>query len=68
MIKQLLKEFKVQFKCLGENTEKYITFSVPTKKELDNGKIVTYRLKFIHNNRFMLTSLSDLVDNLSEIF
>ena len=68
MIKQLLKEFKGQFKCLGENTEKYITFSVPTKKELDNGKIVTYRLKFIHNNRFMLTSLSDLVDNLSEIF
>ena len=37
MIKQLLKEFKGQFKCLGENTEKYITFSVPTKKELDNG-------------------------------
>ena len=68
MIKQLLKEFKGQFKCLGENTEKNITFSVPTKKELDNGKIVTYRLKFIHNNRFMLTSLSDLVDNLSEIF
>ena len=68
IIKQLLKEFKGQFKCLGENTEKYITFSVPTKKELDNGKIVTYKLKFIDSYRFMLTSLSDLIDNLSEFF
>ena len=32
IIKQLAKEFEVQFKCLGENTEKYITFSVPFKK------------------------------------
>ena len=32
IIKQLLEEFKRQFKCSGENTEKYITFSVPIKK------------------------------------
>ena len=32
------EEFKGQFKCLGENTEKYITFSVPIKKEVVNGK------------------------------
>ena len=25
--KQLPEEFEVQFKCLGENTEKYITYS-----------------------------------------
>ena len=37
IIKQLAKEFKGQFKCLGENTEKYITFSVPIKKD-DNSK------------------------------
>ena len=29
IIKQLAKEFDGHFKCLGENTEKYITFSVP---------------------------------------
>ena len=28
-IKMLAKEFEDQFECLGENTEKYITFSVP---------------------------------------
>ena len=32
IIKQLAKEFEGHFKCLGENTEKYITFSVPFKK------------------------------------
>ena len=25
-IKQLAKEFKGQFECLGENTEKYVSF------------------------------------------
>ena len=33
IINQLAKEFDVQLECLGENTEKYITFSVPIKKE-----------------------------------
>ena len=32
IIKQLAKEFEGQFKCLGENTEKYITSLVPIKK------------------------------------
>ena len=30
---ELAEEFKGQFECLGENTEKYITFSVPIKKK-----------------------------------
>ena len=41
IIKELTEEFKRQFECLGENTEKYIIFSVPIKKELDNGKANT---------------------------
>ena len=48
--------------------EKYITFSVPIKKECNNGKIISYKLKFIDSFRFMSTSLSSLVDNLSEIY
>ena len=36
IIKQLVREFKYYLECLGENTEKYITFSVPIKKVLDN--------------------------------
>ena len=47
--------------------EKYITFSVPIKKECDNGKTITYKLKFIDSFRFMPTSLSELVDNTSGI-
>ena len=38
IIYELSKEFEGQFECLGENAEKYITFSVPVKKELDNAK------------------------------
>ena len=32
IIKELAKEFECQFERLGENTEKYIIFSVPIKK------------------------------------
>ena len=67
IIKQLAREFKGNFECLGENTEKYITFSVPIKKEHDNGKPSIYKLKFIDSYRFMQDSLSNLVDNLSDI-
>ena len=38
VIKKLAEDFKGEFECLGENTEKHITFSVPLKKENDNGK------------------------------
>ena len=48
--------------------EKYITFSVPIKKECDNGKTIAYKLRFIDSFRFMSTSLSELVDNMSGIF
>ena len=41
-------------------------FSVPVKKELDNGKTVTDKIKFIDSRRLMSSSLSSLVDNLSE--
>ena len=68
VIKKLAEEFKGEFECLGENTEKYITFSVPLKKENDDGKIITYKLKFIDSYRFMQSSLSKLVDNLSGVY
>ena len=48
IIKELVKEFDGNFECLGENTEKYITFSVPLKKEIKNkNKIIeiTYKIK-----------------------
>ena len=74
IIKELAKEFEGEFECLGENTEKYITFSVPIKKEITkthkdgNNKItkISYKIKFTDSFRFMSSSLSNLVDNLSE--
>ena len=74
IIKELAEEFEGEFECLGENTEKYISFSVPIKKEITkkdkngNDKItkISYKIKFIDSYRFMSTSLSNLVSNLSE--
>ena len=72
IIKELAKEFEGQFECLGQNTEKYITFSVSINKS----KVITklsklirkYKLKFIDSFRFMSTLLSKLFNNLSEIY
>ena len=67
IIKELVKEFEGNFECLGENTEKYITFSVPIKKKIEKKDLeITYKIKFIDSYRFMSSSLSKLVDNLSE--
>ena len=67
-------EFKKQSTCLGENTEKYINFTVPIEKEVTrinkNGeeviKNMSYIFWFIDSTRFMVSSLSKLVNNLSE--
>ena len=74
IIKELAEEFKKQFTFLGENTEKNISFTVPMEKEVTridkNGEEITknisYMLKFIDSARFMASSLSNLVINLSE--
>ena len=67
VIKELVKEFEVNFDCLGENAEKYITFSVPLKKKIENKNLeITYKIKFTNSFRFMSSSLSKLADNLSE--
>ena len=59
---------------LGENTEKYITFTVLIEKQVTridkNGEEVTKNvcciLQFIDSARFMTSSLSNLVNNVSE--
>ena len=74
IIKELANEFEEQFECFGENKEKNKTFSIPMKNEIKkidkdgNERVVTisYKIKFIDSARFMTTSLSNLVDNLSD--
>ena len=59
--------------CLGEKTEKYITFTVAIEKEVTridkNGEEITknisYILQFIDNTRCKASS-SNLVNNLSD--
>ena len=63
-----------QLTCWEGNSEKYITFTVPIEKEVTridkNGEEITknisYILQFIDSARFMASSLSNLVNNLSE--
>ena len=68
----MAEEFKSEFECLGENTEKiyYLTLLPNNGKNIlpDNGKAITCKIKFIDTCRFMQSKLSDLVDNLSEKF
>ena len=76
IIKELSEEFEKQFPCLGENTEKYITFTVPIEKAVTridkNGeeisKNISYILQFIDSARFMASSLPNLVNNLYKGF
>ena len=73
IIKGLANEFDGKLECLGENAEKYISFSVKINKKIakrdkdGNEKIVNtpYRLKCIDSYRFMSASLSNHVHNLS---
>ena len=68
ILNQLAIEFKGELNCIGDNMEKYITFSVPIKKECDNKKTITYKVKFIDSFRFMPDSLSNLVGSTSGIY
>ena len=48
IIKELVKEFNGNFECLGENIEKYITFSVPLKKNIENKDTeITYKINLL---------------------
>ena len=70
--KELAQEFKKQCTCLGENTKKYITFTVPTEKEITRNdqneeeiaKDISYILQVIDRVRFIANS-SDLANNFS---
>ena len=64
-INQLVEEFKGELDRIGENMEKYITFSVPIKRECGDGKAIQDKLRFIDSFRFIPTSLSELVDNIT---
>ena len=61
--------------CLEKTLKKYTTFRVPIEKEVTrnykNGeeiiKNISYRLQLIDSTRFMASSLSNVVHNLSDV-
>ena len=55
IIKYLAREFKGNSECLGENTEKYISFTVPFKKVI-NDKEIKYKIRISNSCRFMQDS------------
>ena len=72
-MKVLADEVRKQSTCLGENTEKHITFAVSIEEVTKNDKngdeitkSISYILQFIDSERFMASSLSTFVNNLSE--
>ena len=72
--KQIANEFEGQFHYLGENKDKYKTFSVPINKEItkidkdstESVVNISYKIRFTDSARFMASSSSNLVDNLAE--
>ena len=71
---KLANAFEGKFECFGENTKKAKLFPVRQKKKLlksiedgnENVATISYKIEFVDSARFMATSLSNLVDNLTE--
>ena len=74
LLKELANEFEGKLECLGENTEMCKRFSVTIEKDFmkiykDGDKSVvniSYKIKFIYSARFMVISLSNLAENLTD--
>ena len=73
IINELAKEFRSEMRYIPQNTNKYMSFSIPIRKEIkeeqkeQKKKVITYNLKFIDSAKHMNSALSTLVNNLSEI-
>ena len=74
IITELAKEFKGEFNCLGENTKKFETFSVPITekgKRIDERveikpNIRSHKLQFIDSPKSIAGLLLSLDNNLAE--
>ena len=72
MVEQLLEKFQNRnFKCFGENVERYIVFFFSAwylqKRTKNSRKIIKHDLKFFDSCRFMQVPLSGLTENLHSV-
>ena len=68
IIKELAKEFRKEMHCITEDKEKYKTFSIPIMYRKVKDYEIPYSLRFIDSNNFMMSSLENHVNNLSELY
>ena len=66
LLKSWLKNLKTNLSVWVKIQKDSVPFSVPIEKESDDGKPIVYKIKFIESFRFVSTSLSSLVDSLSD--
>ena len=71
IIKELAEEFKKQITCLGENTEKYLTFTVPLENrvtKIDKNEKKLQKLYLTYYNLLIVQGLWQTHQTLSIIF
>ena len=68
IIKELANEFREDIQCIPEDKEKYKSFSIPIMYKTVNEYDILYNLRFVDSNRFMMGSLNNHVNNLSELY
>ena len=75
IIKELSEKFEGKVTCLGENTEKLLTFTVSIEKQVTRiykkrkefTKTISYRFTFLKSAKFIASSLPNLVNNLGDV-
>ena len=68
LITELAKAFRSNMRCIPEDKEKLISFSILIKIKREDDKFARWNLKFIDSAKFMAGSLDTHVNNLSELY
>ena len=68
IIKELAEEFRTEIQCIPEDKEKYKSLSIPIMYKQCNDYTILYNLIFIDSSKFMMGSLDNQVNNLSELY
>ena len=68
IIKELANEFGIEIHCIPEDKEQYKALSIPVFYKTTEEYEIPYNLRFIDSNKFMIGSLDNHINNLSELF
>ena len=68
LIKELVEEFRIEIQSIPQDKEKYKSFGIPIMYKECKDYAIPYNLRFIDSNKFMMGSLDNHVNNLSELY